>query len=316
MQYLDGTWFVYIVQCSDSSLYTGCSNHLFQRIDAHNSGDGAKYTRSRRPVQLMWFKACENKSVAFKEEARVKKLSRAQKQALLPYSWTNRKAHEFNKLLQIYQKIHPYPPPENVSEIDRVHFTSLMAIASPWWNVAPLLNDSGLAIGEDFIPSIAARNVLCGRYSWAIPTEKAIKKIIQYGPLVEMGAGSGYWAKLIKLLGGKITCYDRFPPPNGFNVWHSEGIRYFRINKGNPEVLARYDKRTLFLCWPPHGDKMASQCLHYWRGKHLIYIGEFYGTSANDEFFHQLENEFELIDGMEIPNWPGIHDKLTIWERK
>jgi putative endonuclease len=56
-------WFVYIVQCSDNTLYTGISNNLERRLKQHNSGKGAKYTRGRTPVTLLKFFECETKSV-------------------------------------------------------------------------------------------------------------------------------------------------------------------------------------------------------------------------------------------------------------
>ncbi len=77
-------WFVYIVRCSDNSLYTGITTDLDRRIDEHNnSPKWAKYTRMRRPVQICYFSQWENKSDASKEEYRIKQLSKAQKENLI-----------------------------------------------------------------------------------------------------------------------------------------------------------------------------------------------------------------------------------------
>ena len=72
-------WYCYILECSDGTLYTGITTNLEMRIKSHNSGKGAKYTRSRSPVILKW--SCEfiNRSEASKEEYRIKKLSRLEK---------------------------------------------------------------------------------------------------------------------------------------------------------------------------------------------------------------------------------------------
>lgn len=67
-------WVVYLVRCSDNSLYCGISNHLKSRLSEHNSGKGAKYTRSRRPVKLVGFSPAMTKGQALKLEYRVKKL--------------------------------------------------------------------------------------------------------------------------------------------------------------------------------------------------------------------------------------------------
>lgn len=76
-------WVVYIVRCSDGSLYTGITNNLDSRIESHNSGKGAKYTRSRLPVELVWFERKRNESYAKKREAAIKKLSRTEKERLV-----------------------------------------------------------------------------------------------------------------------------------------------------------------------------------------------------------------------------------------
>lgn len=76
-------WFVYIVKCCDGTLYTGVTNDLDERVKQHNLGKGAKYTRARKPVNLIYSEKCDSRSTALKREAEIKKLTRAQKQALI-----------------------------------------------------------------------------------------------------------------------------------------------------------------------------------------------------------------------------------------
>ncbi|MCW8129731.1 MAG: GIY-YIG nuclease family protein [Planctomycetota bacterium] len=73
---------MYLVRCADGSLYCGVSNDLAARVAAHNAGRGAKYTRPRRPVTLVWSRRCGTKSNACRQEYRIKQLTRAEKQAL------------------------------------------------------------------------------------------------------------------------------------------------------------------------------------------------------------------------------------------
>ena len=75
--------YVYIVACSDGSLYTGWTNDLDKRIKAHNAGSASKYTRSRRPVVLQYFEQQPDKSQALRREQALKKLSRREKLALI-----------------------------------------------------------------------------------------------------------------------------------------------------------------------------------------------------------------------------------------
>jgi putative endonuclease len=71
--------FIYIVQCSDGTLYTGYTIDLESRIAAHNSGAGAKFTRGRGPVRLLYSEAFETRGEALKREIQIKKMSRARK---------------------------------------------------------------------------------------------------------------------------------------------------------------------------------------------------------------------------------------------
>lgn len=77
------TWWVYILRCADGTLYTGATNDLDRRLAAHNAGRGAKYTRTRRPVALVYREAAADKSAALQREAALKKLARAAKLRLI-----------------------------------------------------------------------------------------------------------------------------------------------------------------------------------------------------------------------------------------
>lgn len=76
-------YYIYILLCKDNSLYTGITTNLPKRLAQHRNGTGAKYTRGRAPLTLVYVAQAENRSVASIEEARIKKLSRQEKEALL-----------------------------------------------------------------------------------------------------------------------------------------------------------------------------------------------------------------------------------------
>ncbi len=75
--------YTYIVECSDGTLYTGYTNNIEKRLQAHNSNNGAKYTRGRTPVLLKYFEEFDNKSDAMKREAQIKKMRRGKKLLLI-----------------------------------------------------------------------------------------------------------------------------------------------------------------------------------------------------------------------------------------
>ncbi len=80
---MPSTYFVYILRCHDSSLYTGISNDLKNRLKKHNLGKASKYTRSRLPVELVYQKEALDKSSALKCEIALKKLSKIDKERLV-----------------------------------------------------------------------------------------------------------------------------------------------------------------------------------------------------------------------------------------
>lgn len=75
--------YTYILECADGSLYTGWTDHLEKRVAAHNAGRGAKYTRSRRPVRLVYYEEYATAHDAMRREALIKRLPRVQKLALI-----------------------------------------------------------------------------------------------------------------------------------------------------------------------------------------------------------------------------------------
>ena len=76
-------WYVYILRCGDDSLYTGCTDNVPRRLAAHQSGKGAKYTRSRLPVSLIYQEEVPDKPAALRREAAIKRLTRSQKLKLI-----------------------------------------------------------------------------------------------------------------------------------------------------------------------------------------------------------------------------------------
>lgn len=77
------SWFVYMVRCRDNSLYTGYTDDVDRRAAVHNAGKGAKYTRSRGPVAVVYREECPDKSAALRREWAIKHLTHKEKEALV-----------------------------------------------------------------------------------------------------------------------------------------------------------------------------------------------------------------------------------------
>ena len=83
-------YFTYMVLCSDNTLYTGYTDNLKRRMEMHNSGKGAKYTKARLPVELVYWEKHATKQKAMQQEYAIKQLTRAQKLKLLPEDIQNK----------------------------------------------------------------------------------------------------------------------------------------------------------------------------------------------------------------------------------
>ena len=80
---METIWYLYILRCKDNTLYTGITTDVEKRLEAHRSGKGAKYTRGRGPLELVYREVCGSHSDALKRELEIKKLPREEKRKLL-----------------------------------------------------------------------------------------------------------------------------------------------------------------------------------------------------------------------------------------
>lgn len=81
--YVENSWYLYILRCKDNTLYTGITTDVEKRLEAHRSGKGAKYTRGRTPLELVYREVCESHSGALKRELEIKSLTRQEKEKLI-----------------------------------------------------------------------------------------------------------------------------------------------------------------------------------------------------------------------------------------
>lgn len=155
------------------------------------------------------------------------------------------------------------------------------------------------------------RRELAFEYAWAIPNPTALEALVALSPLVEIGAGTGYWKKLLAEAGADVVAYDKAPYENNWvHAVHSE------VLVGGSEMVIQHPGRALFMCWPIMGS-MAVDCVRSYSGAHVAYIGEPPGgCTADDAFFELLEAQFTSVREVDLPQWYGIHDYMTIYRRK
>lgn len=151
------------------------------------------------------------------------------------------------------------------------------------------------------------------KYAWAIPDEKAVSIIAAHGPIVEIGAGTGYWSYLLRQVGADVVAYDVAPYKNG---WCNSEKGWTEVLVGGTEKAAAHPDRALFLCWPPYGSPMAREALEAYikaGGTTVIYVGELGGCTGDEEFHELLDRVGTLVDGHNIPSWLGINDELMVY---
>jgi hypothetical protein len=165
--------------------------------------------------------------------------------------------------------------------------------------------------------SYEARRALVQKYAWAIPCWEALAVITKYSPIIEIGAGIGYWARLLQEAGCDILPFDRYASgEEKWNHYTEEGRSWTSVLRGGPNVLYKHPNRTLFLCWPTYNSSFGYECLRAYKGEYFIYVGESQGGCTGDNKFHDLlYDRWKQVEGVVIPQWDGIHDYLEVYRR-
>jgi hypothetical protein len=162
------------------------------------------------------------------------------------------------------------------------------------------------------------RRVWCvRRYAFAVPTDAALTALARYAPIVELGAGTGYWTFLLRERGVDCVAYDLAPPALRANPNRFRPLTWTQVEQGDVDALAAHADRALFLCWPSYRDPFASRALAAYTGTTLLYIGEPPGGRTADEaFFAELSRDWLPVEQVPLPNWPGTRDALTVYRRR
>jgi len=165
-------------------------------------------------------------------------------------------------------------------------------------------------------------------FSWACPDARALRIAAHFSPLVEIGAGKGYWSKLLKETHAcDVLCFDKYVATayKKEEMWDS-------VLEGGPEVLQdkRTEGRNLFLCYPDEAEAMSMPCLdNFVGGEYVIHVGELFvtgtktggaqspwGRSTSSDFQVALSESFSLVLQAKLPCFPYANDYISVWKRK
>ncbi len=185
------------------------------------------------------------------------------------------------------------------------------------------------------------RRSLVGRYSFAIPTDEALAAIAAVSPrgVVDLGAGTGYWARLLNDNGVDVVAYDLVPPPSTDSQWFAGVTPWYPVAEAGDEVVEHHADRTLLIVWPGRNDEWAARAVAAYQrvgGRSLAYVGEGPGGPTGDDQLHALlghieyclacayglletactcarHQQWERRATIELPHWEGFSDDLHLY---
>eukprot|EP00892_Ulva_mutabilis_P004997 jgi/Ulvmu1/286/UM001_0290.1 len=166
----------------------------------------------------------------------------------------------------------------------------------------------------------SARAWACHLYAFAAPNAAAIAALAATGPILEVGAGVGYWAHLLREAGATVVATDELPTSQcdseNVNQYHGRVPSWTHIEKAMSSCTADYSDHTLFLCYPPPASKMAEEALAAYTGDTVALVGEWDGDTGTHDFSEVLLMGWTLQEAIPLPNWSDTAHDLTIWRRR
>jgi hypothetical protein len=165
----------------------------------------------------------------------------------------------------------------------------------------------------------ASRDHLASRYAWSIITPGDVAwmtGLLDGRSVVEIGAGSGYWAWQLEQAGVDVAAYDPHPPADD-NRFCKHGM-YTTVLQDDATAVRHHQDRALLMVWPPYGGEHARHALSLYTGDLLFYAGESHGgCTADDEFYGLLAAEWDEVSvSPHHVTWSGIHCQLAAYRRK
>lgn len=163
------------------------------------------------------------------------------------------------------------------------------------------------------------RHAFVSRFAWAIPGEGALAAIAEHAPILEVGAGSGYWAHELTKRGVDIVATDPSPAP--CEPGETQGYRFERawhavVKMEGLTALRKFPGRALLFVWPCYARPWSGKVLAKFRGSTVLYVGEGPSGCTGDDRFHKLLGaQFQCVRDVPIPQWSGMHDRLRIYRR-
>lgn len=163
------------------------------------------------------------------------------------------------------------------------------------------------------------RRAVCERYAWSVPDDATLDWIATWvgsAGIVEVGAGSGYWAHLLADCGVDVVAFDSTPPGSDrSNRWHPDARTWTAVQQVDATVAASHASRTLLVAWPPlESGAIGLDGYRSAGGQQLIYMGEPERGACGDEvFWSEINSHWQLVEQHLLPQWDLIHDSIHLY---
>jgi hypothetical protein len=157
---------------------------------------------------------------------------------------------------------------------------------------------------------------LAQRYAYVVPDERSISLLAALGPIVEIGAGTGYWAYRLRARGVDVIAYDQAPPDGErANRYHAPTTTWTDVVAADHTVLAEHFGRALFLCWPPLYSRLGD-CVASYDGKTVALIGDGGHRTARIRGLNDAFRAVSVTSVRALEPFPGAPPTLSIWRRR
>ncbi len=183
------------------------------------------------------------------------------------------------------------------------------------------------------------RHHLSHNYAFGVPGNEALDCLARYAPLVEIGAGTGYWARCLRERGVDIVAYDLMG--DSWRSWfrpsilaeirrggaraiearphaqRAEPVLWTEVLQSGPEVLGCHAERTLLVCWPDPWSGFDEASLLAYPGGRVAVIGEPGEAGPGSQGFQALlRRSWQRFETAPVPRWPGSEDRLVVYSRR
>jgi hypothetical protein len=156
---------------------------------------------------------------------------------------------------------------------------------------------------------------LAQRYSYVFPDDGSLTALSDIGPLVEVGAGTGYWAYRLRAIAVDIVAFDSAPPDSDRpNRYHEKTSTWTEVIAADHTILTQYPDRALLLCWPPLFSSLG-ECLTYYGGNTVAVIGDGGHRTARIQGLNDMFATVSVSPVHALEPDPQRTPTLSIWRR-